>query len=182
MLQLREPASTGTGMTFHQMLESVRYHGAYSTSQQAEAVTRAVLESLGRRLAGDERVELAACLPTEAAHAFTSQIPEPQPLTGWGFVRDLAARTGTTPAVARWDTGAVLSVVGHLAGPDLLDHSSQAIHTAPPRPGSEAAHERRSGDAAAGALPSSRRPRPGEADDREGCVVAAGQKFPGRAS
>ncbi|MEC4576493.1 hypothetical protein [Streptomyces virginiae] len=32
----------------------------------------------------------------------------------------LAARAGTTPAVARWDTGAVLAVVARLAGPDLL--------------------------------------------------------------
>ncbi|MET8138154.1 DUF2267 domain-containing protein [Streptomyces sp. NPDC005251] len=108
-------------MTFHQMLESVRYHGAYSTWERAEAVTRAVLESLGHQLTADERVELAACLPTEAAHAFTSQIPDPQPLTGWGFVKDLASRTGDTPAVARWDTGAVLAVIGDLAGPDLLD-------------------------------------------------------------
>lgn len=108
-------------MTFHQMLESVRYHGAYSTRERAEAVTRAVLESLGRQLTADERVELAACLPAEAAHVFTRQIPAPQPLTGWGFVKDLASRRGDTPAVARWDTGAVLAVIGDLAGPDLLD-------------------------------------------------------------
>jgi hypothetical protein len=38
----------------------------------------------------------------------------------WGFVKDLAARTGATPATTRWDTGAVLAVVTHLAGPDLL--------------------------------------------------------------
>lgn len=65
-----------------------------------------MLGALGRQLADDERVELAACLPTKAALAFTSQIPDPQPFTGWGFVKDLATRTGTTPAVARWDTGA----------------------------------------------------------------------------
>lgn len=80
-----------------------------------------MLGALGRQLTGDERVELAACLPTEAALAFTSQIPDPQPLTGWGFVKDLATRTGTTPAVARWDTGAVLAVICHLAGTALLD-------------------------------------------------------------
>ncbi|MER5201133.1 DUF2267 domain-containing protein [Streptomyces sp. NPDC002755] len=121
MLQLREPASARTGMTFHQMLERVRYDGAYPTRERAEVVTRAVLEALGRQLAGDERAELAACLPDEAALAFTSQIPDSQPLTGWGFVKDLATRTGVTPAVARWDTGAVLAVIGHLAGPGLLD-------------------------------------------------------------
>jgi uncharacterized protein (DUF2267 family) len=80
-----------------------------------------VLRALGRQLTGDERVDLAACLPAEAALAFTSQIPDPQPLTGWGFVKDLATRTGTTPAVARWDTGAVLAVICHLVGTALLD-------------------------------------------------------------
>jgi uncharacterized protein (DUF2267 family) len=121
MLPLREPTSARPGMTFHQMLERIRYEGAYPTRERAEDVTRAVLEALGRQLTGDERVELAACLPVEAALDLTGQIPAPQPLTGWGFVKDLAARTGSTPATARWDTGAVLAVVGHLAGPGLLD-------------------------------------------------------------
>lgn len=79
-----------------------------------------MLRALGRQLTGDERVALAACLPAEATLAFTSQIPDPQPLTGWGFVKD-ATRTGTTPAVARWDTGAVLAVICHLVGTALLD-------------------------------------------------------------
>jgi uncharacterized protein (DUF2267 family) len=121
MLPLREPTSARPGMTFHQMLERIRYEGAYPTRERAEDVTHAVLEALGRQLTGDERVELAACLPVEAALDLTGQIPAPQPLTGWCFVKDLAARTGATPATARWDTGAVLAVVGRLAGPDLLD-------------------------------------------------------------
>ncbi|MFI6467238.1 DUF2267 domain-containing protein [Streptomyces sp. NPDC050528] len=121
MLPLREPTPARPGMTFHQMLERIRYEGAYPTRERAEDVTRAVLEALGRQLTGDERVDLAACLPVEAALDLTGQIPAPQPLTGWGFVKDLAARTGATPATARWDTGAVLAVVGQLAGPGLLD-------------------------------------------------------------
>jgi uncharacterized protein (DUF2267 family) len=121
MLPLREPTSARPGMTFHQMLERIRYEGAYPTRERAEDVTRAVLAALGRQLTGDERVELAACLPVEAALDLTGQLPAPQPLTGWGFVKDLAARTGATPATARWDTGAVLTVVGHLAGPSLMD-------------------------------------------------------------
>lgn len=32
----------------------------------------------------------------------------------------MAARASTSPAIARWDTGAVLAVVTRLAGPDLL--------------------------------------------------------------
>ncbi|WP_328315518.1 DUF2267 domain-containing protein [Streptomyces sp. NBC_00388] len=121
MFPLREPAATRTDMTFHQMLERIRYEGAYPTREHAEDVTRAVLAALGRQLTGDERVDLAACLPVEAALVFTAQIPDNRPLTGWGFVKDLAARTGGTPATTRWDTGAVLSAVAHLAGPGLMD-------------------------------------------------------------
>ncbi|WP_328329278.1 MULTISPECIES: DUF2267 domain-containing protein [unclassified Streptomyces] len=108
-------------MTFHQMLERIRYEGAYPTRERAEDVTHAVLAALGRQLTGDERVDLAARLPIEAALVFTSQIPDSQQLTGWGFVKELAGRTGGTPATARWDTGAVLAAVGHLAGPALLN-------------------------------------------------------------
>ncbi|WNI21520.1 DUF2267 domain-containing protein [Streptomyces sp. ITFR-16] len=121
MHSLREPAAARPGMTFHQMLERIRYEGAYPTRERAEDVTRTVLEALGRQLTGDERVDLAARLPVEAARILTGQIPDPRPLTGWGFVKDLAGRTGGTPATARWDTGAVLAAVGLLAGPGLLD-------------------------------------------------------------
>lgn len=120
MLSLREPATAPTGMTFHQMLEKIRYEGAYPTREKAEDVTHAVLEALGRQLPSDTRLELAARLPAEAARALTRRAPAPQPLTGWGFVKDLADHTGTTPATARWDTGTVLTAVGQLAGDDLV--------------------------------------------------------------
>ncbi|WP_329390105.1 DUF2267 domain-containing protein [Streptomyces sp. NBC_01351] len=107
-------------MTFDQMLERVRYEGVYPTRERAEEVLRTVLAALGRQVAGDERVDLARCLPVEAALSLTAQIPDTQQLTGWGFVKDLAARTGDTPATARWNVGAVLAVVARLAGPDLL--------------------------------------------------------------
>ncbi|MDX3498236.1 DUF2267 domain-containing protein [Streptomyces turgidiscabies] len=107
-------------MTFEQMLERVRYEGAYPTCAQAEESVRAVLGALGRQLAGDERAELAARMPYEAAVALTSVIPATEPLTGWGFVRDLASRTGRTAATTRWDTGTVFRVVGLLAGEELL--------------------------------------------------------------
>ncbi|WP_405783636.1 DUF2267 domain-containing protein [Streptomyces sp. NBC_00859] len=121
MFPLREPAAARTDTTFHQMLEKIRYEGAYPTRERAEDVTRAVLAALGRQLTGDERVDLAARLPFEAALVFTSQVPDSQPRTGWNFVKDLATRTGGTPATTRWDTGAVLATVAHLAGPGLMD-------------------------------------------------------------
>lgn len=79
------------------------------------------MSALGRQLTGDERVDLAACLPVEAALSFTAQVPDLEQLTGWGFVKDLAGRVGGSPATARWDAGSVLSTVARLAGPQLLD-------------------------------------------------------------
>ncbi|GAA2069659.1 hypothetical protein GCM10009801_19670 [Streptomyces albiaxialis] len=104
-----------------QMLERVRYDGAYPTREKAEEVTTAVLTALGRRLTGEERVGLAARLPVEAARLFVSSAPEADRLTGWAFVKDLASRTGGTLATTRWDVGSVLGAVAQLAGPELLD-------------------------------------------------------------
>lgn len=102
------------------MLEKVRYEGAYPTRERAEEAVHLVLAGLGRQLTGDERVELAARLPLEAARVLTAQIPDIQPLTGWAFVKDLATRTGASVGTTRWDTGSVLTAVAVLAGPDLL--------------------------------------------------------------
>ncbi|MFI2780505.1 DUF2267 domain-containing protein [Streptomyces sp. ALB3] len=121
MRSLREPALDTAGMTYDQMLAQIKDEGEYPTRERAESVTHAVLAGLGRRLTGDERVDLAARLPTEAALVLTAQIPDLAPLTGWEFVTELAAGTGGTPATARWDAGAVLATVGALAGPGLLD-------------------------------------------------------------
>jgi len=106
-------------MTFGQMVECVRYEGVYATSARAEQAVRDVLAALGRQLTGEERVALAARLPREAALEFTAQIPTTA-RTGFGFVSDLATRTGGTPATARWDAGTVFAVVARLAGDDLV--------------------------------------------------------------
>ncbi|MFD9729059.1 DUF2267 domain-containing protein, partial [Streptomyces sp. NPDC059072] len=42
--------------------------------------------------------------------------------------KDLAARTGTSPAIARWDTGAVFAIVTRLTGPALL---ARILHQLP---------------------------------------------------
>ncbi|WP_405826652.1 DUF2267 domain-containing protein [Streptomyces sp. NBC_00838] len=107
--------------TYDQMLEQVRYEGAYPTRERAERTTRIVLSALGRQLTPDERAEVAASLPVDAARILMAEPPAAEPLTGWGFVKDLATRTGGTPATTRWDVGTVLTLVGHLAGDDLLD-------------------------------------------------------------
>ncbi|MFG2722103.1 DUF2267 domain-containing protein [Streptomyces sp. NPDC048416] len=120
MSDQREPLRHRTAMTYEQMLEKVRYEGAYPTRERAAEAVRLVLSGLGRRLVGEERVELAARLPFEAAQIFTGEVPSAERLTGWAFVKDLASRTGAAPATVRWDTGAVLTAVAALAGPGLL--------------------------------------------------------------
>ncbi|MET8732144.1 DUF2267 domain-containing protein [Streptomyces parvus] len=105
---------------YQQMLERVRYEGAYPTRERAEEVIRLVLAGLGRQLTGDERVDLAARLPLEAARALTAQIPDTQPLSGWAFVKDLAARSGSSLATTRWDTGSVFAAVAAHARSDLI--------------------------------------------------------------
>lgn len=121
MIDQRHPDRPDVALTFDALLEKVRYEGAYPTRERARDITLQVLAALGRQLTGDERVALAARLPLEAALEFTGQVPAAERFTGWGFVKDLARRSGTTPAVARWNTGTVFSVLARLIGPDLLD-------------------------------------------------------------
>lgn len=120
MSDRRAPLRPVAVTSYEQILEKVRYEGAYPTRERAEETVRLVLAGLGRQLTGDERVELAARLPHEAARILTEQIPDTQPLTGWAFVKDLAARSGAPLATTRWDTGSVLCTVAALAGPGLL--------------------------------------------------------------
>ncbi|WP_432109932.1 DUF2267 domain-containing protein [Streptomyces sp. AA1529] len=115
-----QDAPVTAAMTYHRLVERVRYDGAYPTRERADAVLHAVLTSLGRRLPEEERTELADVLPEEAARFLTATAHEPERFTGWEFVADLASRTGGTPATARWDTGTVLELVAKLAGEDLI--------------------------------------------------------------
>jgi uncharacterized protein (DUF2267 family) len=120
MSDRRAPLEHLPAMTFEQMLDKVRYEGAYPTRERAEEAVRLVLSGLGRQLTGEERVDLAARLPLQAARILTEQIPDTRPLTGWAFVKDLATRSGATLGTTRWDTGSVLVAVAALAGPELL--------------------------------------------------------------
>ncbi|SNT33683.1 DUF2267 domain-containing protein [Actinacidiphila glaucinigra] len=120
MYAQRQAAAPVSAMTFEAMVEQVRYDGAYPTHDRAEQAVRHVMAGLGRQLIGDERVALAARLPLEAALELTAQVPRTEPLTGFDFVSDLAARTGGTPATARWDAGIVFAVLRRLTGDDLI--------------------------------------------------------------
>ncbi|MFE9928573.1 DUF2267 domain-containing protein [Streptomyces sp. NPDC005533] len=123
-LQHQQPYSTA----YEQMLEKVRCEGAYPTRERAEEAVRVVLAGLGRQLTGDERVDLARCLPLEAACVLTAQIPDTRPLTGWDFVKDLATRVGASLATTRWDTGSVFAAVTAQAGPRLI---TRILHRLP---------------------------------------------------
>ncbi|MET7641375.1 DUF2267 domain-containing protein [Streptomyces sp. NPDC005438] len=129
MFSQTQTACPARGTTYSQMLERVRYDGAYPTRERAERVVRAVLGALGRQLPVTEREALAACLPEEAGLILRDQVTVAEPLTGWGFVKDLAAEMGGTPATTRWDTGAVLAVVSNLAGDQLM---AQVLDELPP--------------------------------------------------
>ncbi|MFZ3566644.1 DUF2267 domain-containing protein [Streptomyces sp. BH097] len=129
MTHQSRPLQQPYGQAYEHMLEKVRYDGAYPTREKAEEAVRLVLAGLGRQLTGDERVDLAACLPLEAARILTAQMPALQPLGGWAFVKDLAARTGASLATTRWDTGSVFSAVADCAGPDLV---TRILHQLPP--------------------------------------------------
>ncbi|MFF9147356.1 DUF2267 domain-containing protein [Streptomyces sp. NPDC014861] len=113
---------------YEQMLERVRHEGAYPTRERADEAVRLVLAGLGRQLTGEERVDLARCLPLEAARVLTAQIPDPHPMTGWDFVKDLAARSGSSLAVTRWDTGSVFAAVAAHSGADL---TGRVLHRLP---------------------------------------------------
>ncbi|CAM5238149.1 hypothetical protein GCM10010329_45890 [Streptomyces spiroverticillatus] len=104
---------------FREFVSRVQADGLYRSAEYAGEVVRTVLEGLGAQVTGDERVELAGLLPREAAEAFVSRAPGLRPLSGFGFVQDLAARRGTGPGPARWDAGSVLRQVARVAGPDL---------------------------------------------------------------
>ncbi|MFE0454876.1 DUF2267 domain-containing protein [Streptomyces sp. NPDC058914] len=114
------PGARGDGWS--ELIASVREAGQYPTTAEAERVTRIVLSALGGQVTGEERVDLARALPTEAAAVIASQIPLTRPQPAPEFVDTIAARIeGSTPATARWDVSSVLSVLPDLAGEDLID-------------------------------------------------------------
>ncbi|MEV6736795.1 DUF2267 domain-containing protein [Streptomyces sp. NPDC051104] len=102
------------------LVDAVQESGQYTTTKEAERITRIVLSALGGHVIGDERVELARRLPEEAARLIASQIPVTRPLTAPEFVDAVATRIeNATPATARWDVSAVLSTLPALVGDDL---------------------------------------------------------------
>ncbi|WP_030689926.1 DUF2267 domain-containing protein [Streptomyces globisporus] len=131
-LQSVTPAATPVPKTrpvsFAELLEQVRYDGAFPTRERAEAAARPVLVALGQQLVGDERVDLAGCLPTEAASLFAAQIPAVAPLSAADFVHVLAREFDGSLATTRWNVEAVLGAVARIAGGELV---TRILHQLP---------------------------------------------------
>ncbi|MEV4972388.1 DUF2267 domain-containing protein [Streptomyces scopuliridis] len=108
-------------MRWDAFLAVVQERGEYSAPQEAERAVRVVLALLGAHVVGAERAELAARLPESCALVLLDPLPAAEPLTPERFVRATAAWIeGATEATAKWDVGAVLSVVADAAGEELM--------------------------------------------------------------
>ncbi|MBT2365531.1 DUF2267 domain-containing protein [Streptomyces sp. ISL-10] len=108
-------------MRWEAFLESVQERGEYPSRSEAERAARVVLALLGAHLVGEERSELAACLPETYALILLNPLRAAEPLDPDRFVRATAAWIdGATEETAKWDASAVLSVVADAAGDELM--------------------------------------------------------------
>ncbi|MET9800409.1 DUF2267 domain-containing protein [Streptomyces sp. NPDC006368] len=108
-------------ITQDEFLTQVQERGQYTTTSEAERVTRAVLAALGAHLVGAERKELADRLPAPRRPLLLDPLPATTPLSPPDFVETVALLIeGATPDTARWDTSAVLSTLADQIHEDLL--------------------------------------------------------------
>ncbi|WP_175410224.1 DUF2267 domain-containing protein [Streptomyces sp. TRM64462] len=103
-------------------LERVQERGEYSSRHEAERAARVVLALLGAHLVGDVRSDLAARLPETFSLILLNPLQAAEPLSPERFVRATAAWIdGATEETAKWDVGAVLSVVADGCDDDLTE-------------------------------------------------------------
>ncbi|MDT9683928.1 DUF2267 domain-containing protein [Streptomyces sp. TRM76323] len=108
-------------MRWEPFLDAVQDRGEYASPQEAERAARVVLALLGAHLVGEVRAELAARLPETFELILLNPLQAAEPLSPERFVRATAAWIeGATEETAKWDVGAVLSVVADAAGDDLM--------------------------------------------------------------
>ncbi|MFC8917257.1 DUF2267 domain-containing protein [Streptomyces sp. NPDC047821] len=108
-------------MQWDAFLAAVQERGEYPSRREADRAARVVLALLGAHLVGNERAELAAGLPETCALVLLNPLPAAEPLGPERFVRATAAWIeGATEETAKWDIGAVLSVVADTADEELM--------------------------------------------------------------
>lgn len=114
----------GTGpmrMHWDAFLDAVQERGEYPSRREADRAWRVVLALLGAHIVGADRAELAARLPKTCALALLNPLPAAEPLGPERFKAATAAWIdGATEETAKWDVGAVLSVVADVAGDELM--------------------------------------------------------------
>lgn len=134
VLRIRRNLRKGTAvvpMRWEVFLEQVQERGEYVSPQEAERAARVVLALLGAHLVGEERAELAACLPETFELILLNPLQAAEPLDPERYVRATAAWIeGATEETAKWDVGAVLSVVA-----DAMRRGADASCPAPAAPG-----------------------------------------------
>jgi len=104
----RRPADSPIGA--HDFLLRVAQRAGLE-EERARAVTEAVLETFGERIAGGEAEDLAAQLPEPLGAPLVRAGADPEPIPPAEFVRRVAERAGEPPPVAREHARAVLTTL-----------------------------------------------------------------------
>ncbi len=109
-------------MKYDEFLATVRERGGYSTNDQAEHVSRAVISALGKRIAGGEITDLASQLPDEFADTLQAQPQPGQSQSVNEFLEQVGERLSEDTETARQDTTTVLTTVASSIEGGQLNH------------------------------------------------------------
>ncbi|GHE56485.1 hypothetical protein GCM10014715_06850 [Streptomyces spiralis] len=98
-------------MQLEEFLDEVRDRGEYSSRDEAEHVSTAVLWVLATRITPEEADDLAGRLPAPLDEALHLERGRPESFDLEEFLWRVAEQTGARPRTAQWDACAVLSTV-----------------------------------------------------------------------
>jgi uncharacterized protein (DUF2267 family) len=97
-------------MKYPEFIAKVAERGALPRDE-ADAITRATLQTLGERITGGEARDLAAQLPQELQDALASASEEAEPFGLDEFMERVGERAGVAPADARDGINAVFQTI-----------------------------------------------------------------------
>jgi uncharacterized protein (DUF2267 family) len=101
----------GSTMKYPQFIKLVSERGRAIPRDEADAITRATLETLGERLTAGEARDLAAQLPPELQDRLTSASEEAEPFDLDEFIRRVRTRAQVAEAEARDGVYAVIQTL-----------------------------------------------------------------------